>query len=246
MALRVHVGGGRISLNQLEQLAEALRELAGQVADEYPQAGRGSFDFVVAEAHTGGSLDVVVGARPKRAGIEAPVGEHLLAAVTEGLQKVNSQAVRPPYFSDRALEAAKRLHSIRSGEITGVRVSDGHAKPVDLGPSLSENVDRILRAERIESIGSVEGRIEEINIHNTWTFAVWDAVSGRRYDCKVGRDFNLNELMNAFGRRVLVRGLLSEPRTRRGRPRVEVRSLRILRDPDELPGADDVRGILGS
>lgn len=161
-----------------------------------------------------------------------------------GLHLLDSSSERPEGFSDKALYLVKKLVEISKGV-------SSMAFMVNIGGKLSEatkitgriaaNVDDIIGEAR-ESIGSIEGILEVVHGHNEKYFNIYDTLSKRAVKCLCKQDDLVHLCRDAYQKRVSVTGRIFEDA--QGRPkRVKVESYRILRDKDELPQAEDVRGL---
>lgn len=164
----------------------------------------------------------------------------LLEAIPCGLALIEEKAERPPYFTDQALAQAQALANLASDELP-VRVRNG-AHDVKLSKRLVANIEAITR-EPQPRLGSIEGRLEEVNIHGRPTFQVWERLSGTKVLCKAGDAITLEDLSEALGKRVEVRGRIREPKTGMT---IDVKQLRVFPAEEDLPTAEDVRGILNS
>lgn len=165
----------------------------------------------------------------------------LAPIVAEGLAILESLPVRPPYFTDRALEHARELAKLASDDLP-VSVRNGQAR-ASLSAQLVANVDKVLGPDDL-SYGTVEGALDALNVHGqVKRFHVYDAVSGLRVECRFTAKVTLEDLRPAIGRRVAVRGVI---RTRPdGRPvSIDAEELHIFPVEDELPSADAVYGLL--
>jgi len=118
-------------------------------------------------------------------------------------------------------------------------------KPVErvtVTKRLAANVEEIIGAQ-VESFGTVEGRLEGLIVHDRRRFYVWDALTSRRVECSFGNRIPLDDVLGAFGQRVAARGIVRRRKT--GEPvSVEANELRVFPAEDELPGLDDVQGIM--
>lgn len=111
---------------------------------------------------------------------------------------------------------------------------------VHVSQHVAANVDTLIGVH-YEEIGSVEGRIEAVNIHKGYHFGIYDFLTERRVDCSFP-DTMLGEVVAILGKRAIVYGL------RRTNARGEPLSIRVdriqrLRSSDELPSAAELRGI---
>jgi hypothetical protein len=105
------------------------------------------------------------------------------------------------------------------------------------------NVDEVLGAP-LESYGTVEGTLEAFNLHGQKpTFAVYEPLTGHRVDCHFTASVTVDDLRPAIGNRVGVRGPI-KTRPSGVRMSVEAETLYVLPDEPDLPGPDEVVGIL--
>jgi len=158
--------------------------------------------------------------------------------VTNGLKQIQREAVRPPHFTDQALEKTRDI-------IEMIRKTEG-TLAVDstrLDEHVVTNVNEVLGAV-VTGIGSVEGRLEAFNVHgNNRYFNVYDSLTGARVRCDFGHRIPAYEVGAAAERRVVVHG---EIRYREDGQIVNVvaHTLEVLPDEGDLPSANDVLGIL--
>lgn len=166
----------------------------------------------------------------------------LVGAVAEGLSMVEDRAERPPYFNDRALVQARALGNLSTDEIP-VRIRDG-TNVVRLTKQTVAHVDQVTGSAQ-PRVGTVEGQLEAVDIHGRPQFVVWERLTGTRVECVADVEaISLDELREALGRRVAVRGRIRASKSGKKR-RVDASELRVFPAEEDLPSADEVRGILG-
>ncbi len=239
--LRLRLDGPQVTLGRLREFVSEVGELVQEVTAEVPDAGRGGLRWSLADAKAG-SFEVALRAEPARRNVPYAASTRVIQTLWGGLRLIQVRAERPPFFSDPALEHAKRLVELIGDGITGVTVSTNGHDAIRLTRELAIHVEQ-LAGPVLSAIGTIEGVIETITIHGREAFSLYDAVTGRRYECLFGKRISLEEVTEAFGKRVSVRGIIRKRKGRDG-PRIEVTSLRVLPDEQDLPSADDVRGIL--
>ena len=94
----------------------------------------------------------------------------------------------------------------------------------------------------IESFGSVEGKLEGLNVHEHKIFYVWEALTGRRVQCNFADRIPLDDVLAAVTKRVAARGIVRRRRTGE-LVSVQAEELRVFPAEDELPRLGDVLGI---
>jgi hypothetical protein len=167
------------------------------------------------------------------------VTRRLARTVNEGMRTIQERAHRPDHFTDRALEKAKELVQVAQSNKARLRIGSSLA----LTGEFVAHVDELL-GSTVTSIGTVEGTLEALNVHGTRrVFVVYDALIGTRVLCNFGHRIDAAAIGAAAERRVAVHG---EIKYREGGEivNVTVQSFEVFPSDDELPSADDVRGIL--
>lgn len=119
--------------------------------------------------------------------------------------------------------------------------SDGTT--VELGRAFADLANARLRAEE-EEYGSIEGLIEQINIHeNANSFRLYPDVGPTSVSCSFTNE--LKDLaIAAVGRKVSVRGLITYPATERFPRSIKVDEIDIYPDVEDLPRFRDLLGIV--
>jgi len=163
----------------------------------------------------------------------------LSGIVSNGLKQIQQQAVRPPYFTDAALEKARDV-------VTMIRKTEGllSVDSTQLDEHVVANVNEVLGAI-VTAIGSVEGYMEAFNVHGSNRyFYVYDILTGTRIRCDFGHRIAAAEVGATAEKRVVVHG---EIRYREDGQLIKVmaHSIEVKPDDEDLPSANDVLGILG-
>lgn len=165
----------------------------------------------------------------------------LIHAVAEGMAVVEERAERPPYFNDRALVQARALGNLSTDDVP-IRVRNG-AGAVRLTKATVAHVDQVT-GDAQPRIGTVEGKLEAVDVHGRSQFVIWERRTGDRVECLADVEvITLDDLRAALGRRVAVRGRIRATKGGTKR-RVDATELRVFPAEEDLPSADDVRGIL--
>jgi hypothetical protein len=220
-----------VSLAVLVSAAGTLANLVGEVSRSVLKGE--SVEWTV-EVRTG---SVVLPVKPQAA---TDVRARLVRAVSEGMALVEAQPERPPHFTDRALVQARALANLSTDDHP-IRVGDGH-RAVRLTKALVAHVDQVT-GDAPPRIGTVEGRLEAVNVHGRPTFSIWERSSGQRVECVAGESLTVEDMGAALGRRVAVRGRIRASKGGEKR-RIDATELHVFPAEEELPSADEVRGIL--
>jgi hypothetical protein len=237
--LELAFGVEELSLRTLSKAGEAFHGLLREVARSYlDTSGEPARWLVHVEA---GSVLLPVRSEPLSADVAPSKLHEVAAVVAEGLATLEDSASRPQYFSDRALEHASNLAKLASAELP-ITVRNGKAS-ASLSVQLVAHVEKVLGPDE-EAIGTIEGALEALNIHGTANqFQVWDARTGKSVTCHMTSTVALGDLLPAVGHRVSVRGRV---RSRPDGSPVSIRAekLTVFPSDQDLPGADETRGLL--
>ena len=124
----------------------------------------------------------------------------------------------------------------------GKMVEERRGCPIALSSTMLAHVEAVLTPE-VRSIGTIEGELEGLIIHGTKRFLLYDRLTGRQVICYFGDSVSWERLRDVFGKRMAVTG---EIRSRRSgeRASIDVSSYYVFPREDELPSADEVRGLL--
>jgi hypothetical protein len=143
---------------------------------------------------------------PKRGKSFADHRKAITHSLLNGLDSLEHQAVTPEYISVGGMERVQRMVSLigRNGA-TGFRVhADEDA--IDLTVATGENIGKLLPVRRT-AIGSVEGKLEGINLHRKLRVIVYHAITNRAVTCELA-DESVETAKEYLGRRVIVFGVL--------------------------------------
>lgn len=226
------------------EFADAIHAMLGvvkAVGDVLTGGRGGGVRWVIQELRGGSALLDAIPEILDGSLSDALVGE-MLTAVANGLQQLDTEAVRPPYFSDIALREAKRLAEVLSEADVGLNTLRFGGIAVQPSKRIAGNVDDLI-ASRQKSIGTIEGRLVTLTtVGDRPIFYVEDRVRELRVRCNFNDEI-LDQVIRAFNHRVSVRGVIWSRQD--GVPqRIDVTQFEVLRDDVELPRARDVRGIL--
>jgi len=205
---------------------------------------QGTVSWSIAAASMSSPLEVTIVGTSEA---EPVMVDEIIRFSVEGLRRLETDGqVAPTYFTDEALEHAKKLVSVLDADIHGIRLSAPNTEPTTPTQRVAASVDELLPLER-EGLGTFVGALETLTIHDKTSFAIWDAITGTRIECLLPRE-RLDEAYRAFGKRVAVYGLVRYARS--GKPKsIQVRDLRVKRGWDDmiraadLPVIDITRGV---
>lgn len=237
--LELRLDAPEVALSQLVSAASVFAALLREVAKEYAGMDRDPIRWIVEVKR--GSVTLPVKARPRDESLSEKDVPEIVSAVVTGLRTLDDAPRRPPFFSNQALAEAKALANLVTDDFH-IAVNNGQLS-ADATKRLMTHVDEVLGKPR-ESIGTVEGRLEALDLHaKPRRFAIFDVLTDKRIDCYFTSHVTLDQVLSGVGRRVAVTGII-KTRPDGERVSVEARELRVFPREDELPSAEDVLGIL--
>lgn len=218
----------------LDSFLTLLRELTRQVNEKLPQD---SWHLTVQEGSQ------VIAMQPDKVKLTKSVRATICAALFDGMDSLEREAKVPKYFTERALECARDLSLISHGPRdrgTPIRIlSRQRACAVTRATWI--NVSEILDW-KYEDLGTVEGTLEVVSVHNGYEFRIYEPLWLRAIHCYFQEE-RLQDALANFKKRVEVQGLIRY--TKDGFPvSVNVLSITPLPDPKDLPSFRAIRGIL--
>ena len=112
--------------------------------------------------------------------------DEAIRAITEGMRGLDQVNERPEHFTDVALEKARDLAAELGGAFARSASWSDYAEPVSVTERVSANAKQILAEDIYEVVGTVEGRLEAVNVHSRSYFNVYDDLTGQRVEaCSV-------------------------------------------------------------
>jgi hypothetical protein len=226
---------GRIRLNtflaELQRLSAALGRISRDIGDD----GRPATVYNVEELSYNSPMRIVVA--------PAPGNEHIASVILHRFENVAD-----------AVTAGKSLDSYDAELLEDLRAL---AKPVgkqlkyatllvndiqyEMNDAVARRVDTALEVDE-ECIGFIEGRLEQINIHEgTNTFHIYPDVGPRKVSCHFPNALR-DDAIFAVGRRVEVSGTLKYRQGASFPHAIAVTALDPFPPEDELPTWEDLRG----
>lgn len=162
-------------------------------------------------------------------------------AVPEGFATLGERAERPRYFTDRALELTHTLATVFPPD-KAPSTRNGTAEAA-ITKQAGTHARHILDQPYISDMGTVEGKLEVLNLHGKRQFVIFDELTGQRIECHFGHRIALDQITAGAERRVAVTG---EIRSRESGEILSViaTEIEVFPPDDELPNAADVLGIL--
>ena len=230
-----------VSLNDFSFQLEALRKVLSNTESSL-SGEQAEIDWQIVDLKHSSPAEIVL--RPVDTRIDTDKEDIVFETVNKVISflKMFSENVPPPVemsqqllghyknFSDKVQKGILRV-SLKS-ETDTVKVNE-NVKAVIEAVTLSET----------KSIGTVEGRLEFLNIHaNQNIFRIYSAIPPEKVNCFFPPD-KIEEARDALGRKIRVLGELTYPKGNNFPRDVKVEAIELLPDDDDLPSLTDLRGM---
>lgn len=236
-------------------------EAEGAALGAFVQAAR-TFNQLVAEVATGvvgekglvrwvvtgvaaGSVDLQLRPEPVNRRVPQHAADEISAIVVNGIYSLAAGPTRPEFFTVRALELARSLSEMvgRNRPVPRVTVRHGELS-ANLSRHVAVNVSRVLLGDEApySEHGTVEGRLEALNVHGTRVFSIWDPLTSRRIVCDFGYRIPSQDVGAAAERRVVVSGVIHYD-IDGNIDNVVALEMEVMPEEDKLPAAEEAMGI---
>ena len=219
-------------LDAMGRSLEILRDLDASIA----MRRRPTLRWAISHMHIGSPAVMTLRALPPTTGKD--ISQDVANRYIDGLDLLARGERLPDFFSEDALNAAKRLADLTRGNQRVVIVRTA-LRSVQVSQRISVNVDEMVNRSYVSN-GSVEGVMEMVTLHENTYFRVYDAIQGWGVPCYFQRE-SIDEVRNALGKRISITGRLRSDRL--GKPEaMQVSDIRIL-GLEPLPTPSEVKGI---
>ena len=235
---------GQVTLTNLTRLVESWADFLSEIGKDVTGSHEKDVVRYVVMTASGGSFALGVRPQPGKKGVPVSMMPRIARTVVSGLQQLDHEAKRPSHFSDSALAKLRNLARLAGPEMPSLRVRNGRGQPVALSSTLLAHVEAVLIPE-VRTIGTIEGVLEGLIIHGRKQFHLTDRLTGRKVTCYFGNAISWEGLRDLFGKRMAVTGAICSRRSGE-RASINVSSYYVFPREDELPSADEVRGLLGN
>jgi hypothetical protein len=215
---KIHSNTGQVPTQTfrvaIDRAISLLREFDGAISKKR----RGVLEWYVQRLQSNGNFSVTFSSRLKLSALRErlpDIAPRVTNTFLTGFEDLEERGVTPPFLSEFGLQTAGDLANlIRGNETTGFSFETGD-RHVDITSKTSENVNKLLPIKRF-AIGSVEGTLEEINVHRKprskdqrFRSAVYHAVTNKAITCLFDDD-QLELVKGVLGKRVVVFGQLQK------------------------------------
>jgi hypothetical protein len=148
---------------------------------------------------------------------------------------------KAPHGADLAMMESYRALSAPKRNIERVEVVETPNKIIPIDSAFSKQVDEIIGPD-IYSFGSVSGRLESVNLHNTLKFVIFPAVGPQRISCEFRPDLRV-KVKTALDNFVTISGRLRYKKMDRYPYAIDAKEVDIHEQNSDLPTLHDLRGV---
>lgn len=241
LVITVHGKETRVTVRSLIEMLEGalavLREIDARLAENH----RAGVQWEVVKVAMNSPLQITLGPRvPTNRRDYSP---DVVKSFMVGIRSLERQAVVPANWSEDALQHMRQLVNLRNNGIASMVFSSPGEEQVEPTLHSAANIEEIQKRQAAHywEETSIEGRLEAISAHNGTRISIWDVLSNTKVECLVS-EAQLEQAKSAFRRRVAVSGKAKV--SRKGKPlSIEVDSIRVLKETDELPQPKSFAGL---
>lgn len=219
----------------LDDFTAALSEMSSLLTDLEREMGVTDGGWTIERLAVGSSTAEIVPRSVEGAGI--------VEACLVGLETLEHWSQQPRWFSDTALNAARRLSHLaeRAHGVVIIGSCGNDVRRVSVSRRIGAHVDAVTAVIASAHWGAFEGRIETSSIHHHNVITIYD-IRGKAIQCQCSEE-DVLELARHLGKRVEVYGKVGYDKQGQIRT-VKMERFKLLRDRADLPQPEDIFGLL--
>jgi len=202
---------------------------------------QGALEWITDDVSTNGRLRIDLDSRVRQAKRKSisDVGSQVAGSFVSGLRTLEREGTTPPYLSEAGMRHARRMTNVLGHDgANRIIVSIPKKAEAEVTPKAYQNISGLLKAP-YASLGSIEGHLEGINLHQSPRFIIYEQGTNKAVSCQFGpfRNELMDKIKDSLEKRVLVSGRLH--RNAKGEPaRIQLLS------PDDLKVFDSDLKVL--
>ena len=143
-------------------------------------------------------------------------------------------AETPPFFSVKAMQKARKLVTELEDGADSIAFSGPDGETVEPTKLLAANVKSILKRTFYVTQTALEGRLETVDVHGKFSFAIYDTLNNHRTKCLFSEGM-FDQVASSLRRRVAVAGEAKFNRRTGRSVSIRAESLRRLGETSDLP-----------
>jgi len=214
LTFEIHTVNGEVSSYVFRKAVDDALYLVSQYDAGISKTRTGVYDWFVNGLHNNGTMAIDFVSRLKKSQRKSKLPERVESqkitdSLMTGVDDIENRGVTPSYLSENGLERVGELADLLQREPTTNKFSfKTPERIVEITPQTSENVKKLLPIKRT-AFGSVEGRIEVINVHKRFKALLYHAVTNKIITCYF-EESEMDMVKDALGKRVIVSGELKK------------------------------------
>lgn len=231
--------GGDVRLSDFIDKLEAFKEALKQTERILSGDDRQSVYYKVVDlTHSSPATVTIEAVSNVKSKVSA---NRIMGGFVSGLRGIRSKS-KPPANSDLAsLEAYKKLGAQTSQYIEKIEVYEKPNNVIPIDTKFTETVDKIIGPDSF-AYGTVSGRLERVNLHNSTTFDIFPTVGPPRIRCEFKKELK-DKVRDALDRYVTVSGKMRYKQWDHYPYRIDALSIDRHQDNNALPTLDELRGL---
>jgi hypothetical protein len=222
--LRIDIAGNPKSVPYRSFLDVANNSLAilGDLDPKFSHRSSGNTEWYMNDLRVNGALRIEVYSRVRitRRKVLEDVSRQVADSFVHGFGTLEKQGRSPEFFTYYGLDRAEKMTRVIGTQ--GARAIVAQVLEEEAEVEITETSVRNLRElipESYKAMGSVDGTLEAISIHNRTKpiFVVYESMFGKAVTCRFSGLDIMGKVKESLGKRVRVRGMIS--RNSRSEPR---------------------------
>ena len=230
---------GHVRLNDLIKQLEFVRNALRRTEHIVTGKTESQVYYRVVDLHHNSPATIVLEAAPARQSPNRQVATRTVSTFFRNLRWIQEKADVPNRVDVPTLEAYRSLGLLLEQNMTSIKITNSR-QTFKIDDAFTHKVNEIIGPdETIE--GSMAGRLEWLNIHNTNVFHIYPEVGPKKLNCFFKKEMR-DEVIAAIDRHVRVYGQLRYKRRDKFPYAINVDSLERLPHEEELPTLESFRG----
>jgi len=202
LTLQIEGALGTISVSAFTEAVRTFWAMLRDIDAGVSGVQKGSLNWAITNLHTG---SLAIQAEPTPRNPEINYATDVMRQSVRGLTVLERDGLTPPYLTDAGMSNARSFVKLIGREgVTGYRVTNT-TESIILTASASANIDQLLPT-RYTTIGSIEGKLEAINLHgHNKRLVVYHTITRKAVTCYFD-ETDIEAAKSALGKRVIVAG----------------------------------------
>lgn len=205
---KIHTIKGELSALDFNKAVSGVVSTLNQFDAGISMKSRGILNWFVTDLRSNGSFSINFTSHLKPIQAKYRVPDNITNRVTDqfltGFDEIETKCETPPYLSEAGLERVGEFASLlERGDVSKFSF-ETKSRKVEVTEQTSKNVRSLLPANR-KAFGSIEGRLEGINVHKNFKGLLYHAITNKVVTC-IFDESQLEDLKKALSKRVIVTG----------------------------------------